>query len=239
MEALRIADIPLAELTTATWEGTLRRLTADMDPWDIDVGELARRYREMVRAMHKLRFEIPGRMVLTCSVLLRMKSDELLAANRPQSEFITELEDAVDEAAQEWEAPIDPDEDFVLPLRRRPRRRVTLTDLRAALAAAFKVNQRRSVRRSLHADDEDDIFDYFAIGGEDITDRLHRLFARIKKLLSGRRAISFFRLLERGDKDERVSRFVELLHLAAQGEITCEQPEFLGDIIIRLANEQE
>ncbi len=234
METARIADIPLAELTNESWEGTLRRLTADMDPWDIDVGELARRYREMVRAMRELRFEVPGRMVVTCSVLLRMQSDKLLAAARPQDEFIAELEDVVDEAAQEWEAPIDPDEEFALPVRRRPRRRVTLADLRTALTAALRVDRRRKERRSAQLEDEEEIFDHFTIGGEDITDRLHRLFTRIKTLLSGRRAISFFRLLERGDKDERVSRFIEVLHLAAQGEIACEQEEFLGNIIIRL-----
>ncbi len=235
MEATHIADIPLEELANESWEGMLRRLTADMDPWDIDIGELARRYREMLRAMHELRFEIPGRMVLTCSVLLRMKSDDLLASARPQSEFIAELEEAVDEAEEEWDAPIEPEEEFALPLRRRPRRRVTLNDLRTALVAALKVNRRRSERRSAQLGDEEEIFDYFEIGGEDITDRLRALFSRIKKLLSGRRAISFFRLLERGDKDERVQRFFEVLHLAAQGEITCEQEEFLGDIIIKLA----
>ena len=234
MGSMRIADIPLDELAGGSWEATLRRLTADMDPWDIDVGELARRYRDMVRAMHELRFEVPGRMVLTCSVLLRMKSDELLAAARPQTEFIAALEDVVDEAEQEWEATIDPDEEFALPLRRRPRRRVTLTDLRTALAAAINVSHRRTVRRSLEVDDDEDIFDHFELGGTDITDRLHRLFTRIKKLLTGRRTVSFFRLLDRGDKEERVSRFVEILHLTAQGEIACEQEEFLGDIIIRL-----
>ncbi len=235
MEVTRIAEIPLEELANESWEGVLRRLTADMDPWDIDIAELARRYREMLRAMHELRFEIPGRMVLTCSILLRMQSDDLLASARPQSEFIAELEEAVEEAAEDWDAPIEPEEEFVIPLRRRPRRRVTLNDLRSALAAALKVSRRRSERRSAEPEDDGDIFDYFEIGGEDITDRLHRLFSRIKKLLSGRRAISFFRLLERGDKEERVSRFVEILHLAAQGEISCEQEEFLGDIIIRLA----
>ncbi len=234
MEVTRIAEIPLEELANESWEGVLRRLTADMDPWDIDVAELARRYREMLRAMRELRFEIPGRMVLTCSVLLRMQSDELLASAKPQSEFIAELEEAVEEAAEDWDAPIEPEEEFVIPLRRRPRRRVTLNDLRTALAAALKVSRRRSERRSLESEEDGDIFDYFEIGGEDITDRLHRLFNRIKKLLSGRRVVSFFRLLERGDKDERVSRFVEILHLAAQGKISCEQEEFLGDIIIRL-----
>jgi len=234
MEAVRIADIPLEELASETWEGTLRRLTADMDPWDIDIGALARRYREWVRAMRELKFEIPGRVVLTCSILLRMQSDELLASARPRSEFIAKLEEAVEEAEEEWAPPLEPEDAFVLPVRRIPRRRVTLNDLRTALAAALRVTRRREKRKSSRLEETEDIFEHFEIGGNDFTDRLRALFSRIKKLLTGRRAISFFRLLERGDRDERVSRFVEVLHLAAQGEIACEQKEFLGDIIIKL-----
>lgn len=49
--------------------------------------------------------------------------------------------------------------------------------------------------------------------------------------------MSFFRLLERGDKEERVRRFIEVLHLAAQGEIACTQEEFLGDILISRGEE--
>jgi chromatin segregation and condensation protein Rec8/ScpA/Scc1 (kleisin family) len=66
---------------------------------------------------------------------------------------------------------------------------------------------------------------------------LRGVLDRIKKLLSGRRVLSFFRLLDQGDKDERVSRFFEILHLASDGQISCSQKEFLGDILIRLESE--
>jgi len=239
MESPRIVDVPVEELLAESWEGTLRRLTADMDPWDIDVGELARRYRSYLDALQELQFEIPGRMVLTCSILLRLKSDDLLAsAQSPsQGELIDELERAVDEAAVEWEEPVEPDE-FALPLLRRPRRPVTLFDLRKAFAAAMKVSRRRTERLISHIEAEEfDPFDHFEIGGDDFNDRLLRIFDKIKRLLSGRRILSFFRLLERGDKDERVKRFFEILHLAARGQITCQQDEFLGDIVIAIETE--
>lgn len=236
MESILIAAIPIEELMGEGWEGTLRRLTADMDPWDIDVAELARRYRRYLAALREFHFEIPGRMVLTCSILLRVKSEILLAAARPpeRSELIEELGEAVEEAA--WEEPIDPEE-FFLPVLRRPRRRVTLEDLRLALAAAMRVSARRAERLISRVEEDEDDFSLFQIGGEDFTDRLHALFAKIKKLLSGRRVVSFFRLLERGDKEERVGRFFEVLHLAAQGDISCCQEEFLGDILITLEEE--
>ena len=236
MEPTRIAEIPIDELIGEGWEETLRRLTADMNPWDIDIAELARRYRDTIEALREFQFVIPGRMVLTCSILLRMQSDELLSAACPseRSELIEELEEAVDEAAAEWVDPIEPEE-FALPLLRRPRRQVTLDDLRNAFTAALKVSHRREERwASRVEDDDEDPFDHYEIGGEDFTDRLVALFAKIKRFLSGRRILSFFRLLERGDKQERIQRFFEVLHLAAQGEICCTQEEFLGDILITL-----
>ena len=45
-DAIRIADVPIETLIEESWEGTLERLTVDMDPWDIDVAELAHRYRQ-------------------------------------------------------------------------------------------------------------------------------------------------------------------------------------------------
>jgi segregation and condensation protein A len=239
VQTMLIAAVPIEELVGESWEGVLHRLTADMDPWDIDIAELARRYRAYLQALRELEFVVPGRMVLTCSILLRMKSDVLLAAHQstPRDELVAELEDAVD-GTIELEAPIDPGA-FALPVVRKPARQVTLRDLETALASAMNVSRRRAGRlidRS-SLDDERDPFEGFEIGGEDFADRLRGVLDRIKKLLSGRRVLSFFRLLDQGDKDERVSRFFEVLHLAADGQISCSQKEFLGDILIRLESE--
>ncbi len=239
MEMTLIAAVPIEELVGESWEGVLHRLTADMDPWDIDIAELAHRYRAYLQALRELEFTVPGRMVLTCSVLLRMKSDVLLASEQatPRDELVAELEQAVDEAFA-LETPPDSGA-FALPVVRKPSRQVTLSDLKKALAGAVKVSRRRAERFIERAaeGDERDPFEGFEIGGEDFTERLHGVLARIKKLLSGRRILSFFRLLEKGDKDERVERFFEVLHLAADGQISCTQKEFLGDILIRLESE--
>ncbi len=240
MQTILIATVPIEELVGESWEGVLHRLTADMDPWDIDIAELAQRYRSYLQALRELEFVVPGRMVLTCSILLRMKSDVLLAAQQTagRDDLVAELEQAVDEAMESDAAPVDPGE-FSLPVVRKPARQVTLRDLETALGSAMKVSRRRAGRlidRAV-ADDERDPFEGFEIGGEDFTDRLCGVLDRIKKLLSGRRILSFFRLLEKGDKDERVRRFFEVLYLAADGQISCTQKEFLGDIQIRLESE--
>jgi segregation and condensation protein A len=233
---VRVADIPIEELIGETWEGVLTRLTSDMDPWNIDLSELARRYRAYLQALKAQDFEISGRMVLTCSILLRMKSDELLAMEyrTDRDGLVAELEEAIEQEEFVWEEPPNP-EAFALPVLRRPHRQVTLSDLRTALASALKVSRRRAERLSDYVEvDEFDPFESFEIGGIDFSGRLQSLLAKIKDFLSGRRVLSFFRLLERGDKEERVQRFFEILHLAASGEIECSQEEFLGDILIKL-----
>ncbi len=233
---VRVAEIPIEELIGETWEGVLARLTSDMDPWNIDLSELARRYRAYLRALQENDFEVSGRMVVTCSVLLRMKSDELLAMEyrTDRDGLVAELEDAIEQEEFLWEEPPNPEE-FSLPVLRRPRRQVTLGDLRTALTSALKVSRRRAERLLDYVEVEDfDPFESFEIGGIDFSDRLHSLLSKIKNFLSGRRVLSFFRLLEKGDKEERVQRFFEVLHLAASGEIECSQSEFLGDIIIKL-----
>jgi len=242
VDAIRVAEIPVEEFVGESWESVLNRLTEDMDPWDIDLTELAHRFREYLGALRELRFEIPGRMVLACSVLLRLKSDDLLASARPtpRDELISDIEDAIDQEFENWVEPPNPD-GFALPVLRRPNRQVTLLDLRSALSAALKVSHRRAERligRVEFEHEETDPFEIFEIGGTDFSDRLRALFGRIKELLTGHRVLSFFRLLEKGDKDERVRRFFEVLHLMADGQIECSQKEFLGDITIRLEQQE-
>jgi len=243
VDTIRVAEIPVEELVGESWEGILNRLTEDMDPWDIDLSELAQRFREYLRALRELRFEIPGRMVLACSILLRLKSDDLLASARPtgRDELVDDIQDALEEEAYTWVEPPE-DNEFVIPVIRRPNRQVTVHDLKQALTAAMKVSRRRAERLigrvEFDADAEFDPFEQFEIGGTDISDRLHTLFEKIKNLLSGRRILSFFRLLDKGDKDERVRRFFEILHLAADGQIECSQDEFMGDITIRLQQQE-
>jgi chromatin segregation and condensation protein Rec8/ScpA/Scc1 (kleisin family) len=169
-----------------------------------------------------------------------MKSDILLASERAphRDDLVAELEETVNESLEEWIVPTDPG-GISLPVIRRPSRQVTLLDLRQALQRAMNVSRRRAQRliERVELEDDYDPFEPFELGGTDFGARLHALFERIRGMLSGRRVLSFFRLLDRGDKEERIQRFFEVLHLMAEGQITCTQNEFLGDILISLEPE--
>jgi len=233
MNEQRRSGTSIAELAETGWKQTILSLTESMDPWNIDISELAERYRLYVRNLREFDFEIPGRMVVTCSVLLRIKAETLELAYRvDRDKLLEEVEEAVREE-DDWESPFEPKQ-FTIPVRRRPQRQISVTDLRRALADAIIVSRRRSTRLSEQV--VDDPFAAYDLEGENIYDRINSLFAKIKEFLSGRRILSFFRLLNQGDKIERVERFLEVLHLDTAGLIRCEQEEFFSDILITIPN---
>ena len=67
----------LIETPELTWRDILYEVIKGMDPWDIDLSELATRYAKKVEEMREMNFRIPANVVLVSSVLLRMKADVL------------------------------------------------------------------------------------------------------------------------------------------------------------------
>ncbi len=231
MKEQTTSGISIAELAETGWKQTLLSLTEGMDPWNIDISELAERYRIYVRSRREFDFEIPGRMVVTCSVLLRIKAEALDMTHKvDRDKLLEEVEEAVGEE-DDWEPPFEP-EQFTMPVRRRPHRQVRVTDLKRALIDAITVSRRRSTRLSEQMIDNP--FADYEIEDENVYERINSLFTKIKEFLSGRSILSFFRLLNRGDKTERVERFLEVLHLDTAGLIRCEQEEFFSDILITI-----
>ena len=150
-------EISPERLARADWEEVLHDLTADMDPWDIDIVELVWRFREYMLKLRSLELEIPGRMLLVGAVLLRLKAGILKDRNGNGSHGNGNDDNGHDEerellitAAQEAE--FIPEEGvYISPelkpsLPRRPRRKITLEELEQALRAALAQEERK--RRS-------------------------------------------------------------------------------------------
>ena len=60
-------------------------ISDEMDPWQIDIAEIASRFLEKVREMVDLNLRLSGKTLLASSVLLRMKSESLLPREEPPS----------------------------------------------------------------------------------------------------------------------------------------------------------
>ncbi|MCS7240441.1 MAG: hypothetical protein NZ651_04275 [Candidatus Bipolaricaulota bacterium] len=212
--------------TRADWEELFREATRGLDPWALDITALIGRFREFL-ATTAVEMRVPGRMVLASSVLLRMKSERM----EGKTTLAEVVEAVLTEENRDGEiSPVYIGPELRLPLRRQPKARVTITDLRRALTAAMAkshghkpVSPRKKVR-PLKTE-------------EPFVVRALQLLRKLLALVNGHRVIPFSQILNSSDPHERVARFLELLHLDGQGKIRLHQPEFLGEILIEVPHD--
>lgn len=206
--------------TRADWEELFREATRGLDPWALDLTVLIGRFREFL-AKKPVEMRVPGRMILASSVLLRMKSEEI-----ERKPTLAEAVEAVlaEEAEEEGPAYVAPE--FQLPLRRRPKARLTIADLRRAWLAVSRPRPKSQAKSPAEKP--------LTIEEEPFSLRALRLLRKLLSLVNGHRVVPFSQILERDDPQERVARFMELLHLDGAGKVRLHQPEFLGEILIEL-----
>ncbi len=211
-------------LARADWEELFRQATRGLDPWALDITELISRFRYFL-SKTPVEMRVPGRMVLASSVLLRMKSERM-----DGKATLAEAVEAV--LAEEEEGPepmvyVAPE--LRLPLRRRPRARLTVVDLRRALAAtlAKPARTKKPASQAQVFRDEEEPF----------RSRVLRLLRKLLSMVNGQRVVPFSQVLTADDPAERVARFFELLHLHGQAKVRLHQPEFLGEIFIEVPHD--
>ncbi len=233
-----MADLQLFEpheLSRADWDVLLRRMADGLDPWAVDLVELVRRFRGYLMEWAAQELEVPGRMVLAGAVLLRMKSDWVRHGNGNgngdgHGPTLDEVVDQVSEEPEpEYDVYIAPQ--LRLPVVRRTVGRSTVGDLQRALRAALNQNKRkrRQVDPEICPDDLGMDFER-----EPFASRAGGLLRRLLGMVNGERVVPFRRLFSRRDRKEQVARFMELLHLDAEGSVRVYQEEFLGEILVEV-----
>ena len=129
-----------------SWQSIIYDLikTEQLDPWDIDLAVLAEKYVQTIQQLEDADFFISSKVLLACSLLLRLKSEILI------NSYIQDLNNALygrkDEKRYELERiEINKDELPTLtprtPMARH--RKVTLKELMSALDHAITTENRR------------------------------------------------------------------------------------------------
>lgn len=225
------------------WETVLQRFTEDMDPWAIDIVTLAERYKSYIDQMERFDLDVPGRIVLICAVLLRMKTDVVrdLYGEDAEQEAEEEMAEMFGEMEEEWEEVEDeaqlriPEAVPTPPVKRRSVRKVTLDELKGALEKALDVQERREERQEERRDEDYGV----EVEEEDITDRLNSLYSRLKSFLGkGKDAVTFSDIVEDEAREETLNKFVHIMHLETDERVRCMQEEWLGDIEIEVLDEE-
>jgi len=191
-----------------------------LDPWSINIIKLVDGFMKFLREVEELDFRIPAKIIFVAALLLRLKAQYL---------FLFPEEKEEEEKAEE----IKLDTKYAqlrLPIKRFPKRQVTLEELIDALRKALAVQERKEERRRIiHARLQPELE-----LSEDISIAMERVLKRIRELMEKlrRNRIEFKQVVGEWKRDKIVSNFFPLLHLDQERKVDIEQEEFFKEIWI-------
>ena len=63
-----------------TWQSILFNLVTkeQMNPWDIDIATLSKKFMDMLKKLKEMDFSVSGKIILAAALLLRLKSSKLV-----------------------------------------------------------------------------------------------------------------------------------------------------------------
>ncbi len=224
----------LLQKDEVTWQTIIYELvkTEQLDPWNIDISLLAKKYVETIQKLHDHNFFISGKVLLASAILLKIKSEKLLTEYIaafdsqlfPQDESILDNEDQVQ---QQVDIP------HLLIKTPQPRKKqITLNDLMSALEKALDVDERRKMRKML---DEIEIRKAELPEKKiDITKLIKDVYEKIVNMFSMKQRLTFEELVGSDRKEDKILTLIPLLYLDSKQKIDLKQDIPFGEILITL-----
>jgi len=218
-----------------TWQNIIYDLVHQegMNPWDIDITKISKKFLERIRALTQLDFRITGKMVLASALLLKLKSNQFFNEDMTVFDQLLSDDDAPLDDLEPGQFYHDEDLDITLfPKTPQPRKRkVSVFDLVKALEHALQVEARRKpvTPRKYEKVEIPEI-------QVDLDGIMSKLYVRIEKhYAKDQGTLSFDQLCPGDTKIDKVLTFVPLLHLENQQKVDMNQKEHFGEILIHLA----
>ena len=232
----------LIEKDEITWKTIIQNLikTGEIDPWDVDISILTKKYLKILKKLKEMDLRIPGKVLLAAALLLRIKStklideditefDRLIASTEMnEDEFYSDLESDMGDSVI-----LDSEVNPVFSLTPRtpqPRKRkVSIYDLINALEKAFEVKKRRVVNNlpptSFKLPEK----------STDVTFVIRSVYKQIVSFFKqNNNNLTFTQLIPSESKLDKVYTFIPLLHLDNQRRIEMIQKKHFGEITINL-----
>jgi segregation and condensation protein A len=232
----------LFEEDELTWQNIIYDLVKQegMNPWDIDVSEIAHKFLGMLKKLKEMDFRISGKVVLASAILLKIKSnrlvDEDIVALDSLMSSVDEPENLLDElGSDESGGRIKWDNPKLMPKTPQPRKRkVSVYDLIKALEKALEVEVRRPpkyvpAKMQFKAPDKKDVGEMIGDTFLKVQDYYNNQSGQEKKTLT------FSQLIPSDSKEDKVYTFIPLLHLENQRKVDMAQKVHFGEIEIDLA----
>jgi segregation and condensation protein A len=229
------------EAEEVNWQTILMELVKaeGMDPWDIDVSEIAQKYIQVVKKMQETNLRVSGKVILASALLLAVKSKHLLGKDIEELDRLFAHSKDADSYADFEDVdllhPVDSEQDelrrVIFPRTPQPRKRkVSVYDLVEALEKAMKVRNRRLTRKLPDARQRIKIPDVV-----DITEVIVKVYRQIKQHFSKTNdRLKFSQLLPAEDRESKVFTFIPLLHLETERRINLMQEKPFEEIEIEM-----
>ena len=228
----------LFEKDDVTWQSIIYELikSEEIDPWDIDISVLTKKYIETIKQLKEFDFKISGKALLAAAILLKIKSNRLVGedleefdriiAGDPEEDFFDEdiTRERTEEEIQQ-----------LIPRMPQPRKRkVSIYDLMGALEKALEVKQRRIIKNMPNFDID------IPKKKPNVNLIMQNLFLKIKRFfILGNNHLTFEKLIPSESKEDKVATFIPLLHLANRHKIDINQEKPFGDIEIYLKTNKD
>ena len=214
--------------------------TQQLDPWDLDLIILTKKYFEKIELMEETDFYISSKVLLAAALLLRIKSESLL------NKHLKDIDEILFGRKQEPAKPIERIEideselPILIPKTPMSRlRKVTLPELMIALNKAINTESRRikrevAVKRAQKLS-QVDIPKFKKIN---LKDRVKQFYEKILISIKRPQKENLTKLtyndLTQNEKEEKLAAFLPLLHLSNNRKLWLEQNNHLDDIWIYL-----
>ncbi len=222
-------DILKMIIEKESWEEIIYYIVnvQNIDPWNVDLTKLSSSFMKFVNGVKELDFRIPAKIVFVAAILLRLKAD-----------YLSLFEDKdVDEMLKEpkpfEELGIDPKLiQLGYPMKRIPKRQITLDELMEALKKALVVDNRKTERRRLW---KTRLESTIVAEEEDITVRIENIMKNIDELMVklNKDKLEFKDIVKEWKRDKIVSHLIPILHLEQSQKIDTEQLEFFKELYIK------
>jgi len=216
-----------------SWQAIIYDLikTEQLDPWDINLAVLAEKYIQIIQQLENADFFISSKVLLACSLLLRLKSEILI------NSYVQDLNDALygrrDKERYELER-IEINEDELPTLVPRTpmarHRKVTLKELMKALDHAINTENRRIKREIKGIQAKKSALTVMPKGTFiPLKVRIKTIFGIVKTHIdNGNDHMKFSHLAP--DKEEKLASFVPILHLSNDGKVHLRQQTHFEEI---------
>jgi segregation and condensation protein A len=195
-----------------------------MDPWNIDVTELAEKYLKKINELEYNSLRVPANAILACAILVKTKSKYLKLSSLDEDE----KEQVMTEEQKQLFLEELPD---LMANRSFREGRISLDELVESIEDIIhRTNPKKSAARVVPKMELN--FDTTSI-----EEKMGEVFESIKQKVDSQGVVLFNDLCADSGIDSVVETFLPVLFLMNNGKIVAYQQEFFGDIFVQLLAE--